>query len=190
MAIVGQGTELVGGAAFEKRGDERKIPPSLAACGTRVVPEWVKDLRPEGTAGEEARRLGPDVRGHSVSYWRMRLRMFPPRSIFGDPVRWGALKDAIEDQLSPWEPKPFSVLFADLRDDYGAIAEQVLRQALRLLVEDGVLTFVSQNQREDDFGGYSRQMRPIRRTLTDLDWDVNDVVTPQIAKLAAKRACR
>lgn len=174
-----------GGGARMGAGAQRKVPPPIAACGTRVVPEWVKDLRPHGSARAEGIRLG-GVKEHSIQYWRLRLRMFSPRSLFGDPARWSTLRESIEDQLSPWEPKPFHVLFPDVRADYGKLSHGDMRHALRMLVEDGVLLFTP--QQEDDFGGYTRPPRPARRVVTDLDWDDRDAVTPRDEARAAKRA--
>lgn len=167
----------------------------IAPACAKVVPEWVKFLSAEGTALAEARRLqerghGP-VKPHSVMYWRLRARMFSPHSIFANKMLWGALREAILDATSPWEPKPWGKLLPDVIDDFGHVSEGTMRHALRMLVEDGVLQFTEPGDDEHgeySYGGYTRERHPIRRS-SDITWDSRDELSPAQARaLRAGRA--
>ncbi len=171
------------------------VPAPLdGAYRTRIVPEWVKDLRGEGSAKAEAGRLGRGARSSGVTYWRLRLRMFSPHSIFSNELLWAALRESIENALSPWAANHWTSLYHDVCEDFGHVPEGTMRHALRMLVEDGVITFEAHGQRDGEygFGGYLRPARPIRRKPVRLDFDYEDRITPREQRRAdrASAACR
>lgn len=172
----------------------------IAPACAKVVPEWVKFLSAEGSALAEARRLQArghgEVKPHSVMYWRLRARMFSPHSIFANKMLWDALREAILDATSPWEPKPWGRLLPDVIDVFGHVSEGTMRHALRMLVEDGVLMFTEPGDDEHgeySYGGYTRQRHPIKRDC-DLGFDKRDRITKhqrrRLERLCGAAACQ